>query len=311
MTTQHLIDLSKVPVPDVIQLPSFEQKLSELKALLLSLDPAYTEALKLESEPMLKLLQVAAYRELHLIGIINDATRANILASSQGNDLAGLASRYNIERLVIQPADHTQTPPVPALQESDAALRRRVQMAFDGLNTAGSIDSYIYHALGADGRVRDADAYSPAPTEIILTILSHEQSGEASQQLIEVVRELFGLSADGKKQAAPSKVRPQGDRVTVQSASIIRYSVSAQVIVQRGPTRGAVLQEAQDAIEKYVSDQHKLGADVTLSGIHRALHQPGVKNVLISQPAQDIYITRTQAPYCTEIKLDLVTADDH
>lgn len=311
MTASYLIDMSKVPVPDIIETPSFEQKLDELKSLLLSLDPAYAEIMQLESEPIVKLLQIAAYRELHLIARINDATRANILASATGNDLVAQASRYNIEPLVVQQPDPNTNPPTPLIMESDAALRRRVQMAFDGLNTAGSIDSYIYHALGTDGRVRDADAFSPAPTEITLTVLSYEGDGAASQNLVESVRQHFGLTPDGLSQyVKPSKIRPQGDRVTVQSAQIINYQVVAQIIVLAGPTQGAVLSSARKAADDYVDQQHRLGAGVTISGIHRALHQPGVKNVIIQSPAADIPADRTQAAYCTRIDLELVTEND-
>lgn len=311
MTASYLIDMSKVPVPDIIEVPDFEQKLSELKDLLISLDPAYAQALQLESEPILKLLEVAAYRELHLIARVNDATRANTLASATGNDLVAQASRYNIEPLVVQEADPSTVPPTPLIMESDAALRRRAQMAFDGLNTAGSIDSYIYHALGADGKVRDADAYSPAPTEITLTVLSYDGDGSASQELIETTRAHFGLTPDGLAQSSePSKIRPEGDRVTVQSAQIISYEIKAKIIVLSGPTQGAVLDSARTAADDYVEQQHRLGAGVTISGIHRALHQPGVKNVIIQSPAADIPADRTQAAYCTRIDLELATEND-
>lgn len=310
MTASYLIDMSKVPVPDVIEVLDFEQKFNELKALMLSLDPAYAQILQLESEPIVKLLQIAAYREMHLIARINDATRANILASATGNDLDAQASRFNIERLVAQEADPSTVPPTPLIKESDDALRRRVQLAFDGLNTAGSIDSYIYHALSSDGKVRDADAFSPHPAEITLTILSYIGDGSASQELLGSVRQFFGITADGlAKTAEPSKVRPQGDRVTVQTAEIINYEIKAQVVVLKGPTQGSVFDSSGSAAQDYVEQQHRLGAGVTISGIHRALHQPGVKNVIIQSPAADIPASRAQAAFCTGIVLELVTGE--
>lgn len=310
MTSSRMIDMSKVPVPDIIEVLDYEQKLEELKTLLVSLKPEYASFLKLESEPMLKLLQIAAYRELHLIGCINDATRANILATATGNDLVALASRYNIEPLVVQNADPATVPPTPLIMESDKALRRRVQMAFDGLNTAGSIDSYIYHALGADGQVRDADAYSPAPTEISLTILSYAGDGTASQELIEIVRTHFGLTKDGLSQSGtPSKIRPQGDRVTVRAAQIINYTINAQILVLPGPAQSGVLSLARAALDIYIDGQCALGAGITVSGIHRALHQPGVKNVLIESPSADISVNRDAAAYCTQITLGIDVED--
>lgn len=312
MSSHELIDMSAVPVPDVIQGPDFEQRLSELKAQLLQLAPELEEALSLESEPVAKLLELASYREMLLVQKINDATRANMLASARGNDLEALASNYNIARLVIDDGDPSAQPPVPRTLESDDALRRRTQMAFDGLNTAGSIDSYIYHALSADGRVLDANAVSPLPTEITLTILSHEGDGSASPELLKAVRVAFGLTPDGTRQRGASKIRPQGDRLTVSGAGIINYKIDAEVVLHPGPAHNAVLETAQHAIRTYVDRQHRLGATVTLSGIHRALHQPGAQNVLITSPASDIEPDMQQAAFCTEIALtySLAGGDD-
>ena len=313
MSSHELIDMSAVPVPDVVQEPDFEQRLAQLKAQLLQAAPDLEEALALESEPVVKLLELVSYREMLLIQQINDATRGNMLASAQGNDLEALASNYNINRLVIDAGDPGAQPPVPRKLESDDALRRRTQMAFDGLNTAGSIDSYIYHALSTDGRVLDAHAISPLPTEITLTILSHEGDGAASPDLLESVRVEFGLTPDGTQQQGASKIRPQGDRLTVNGAGIISYQVDAEVVLHPGPSHSAVMETAQAAIRAYVDRQHRLGAAVTLSGIHRALHQPGAQNVLINSPASDIEPSMQQAAFCTEIALTysvLGTADD-
>lgn len=311
MSQQKLIDLSKVPVPDIIQSLNFEQTYAELKALLTSLAPELAESLTFESDPLARLLQVFAYREMHLKAQVNDATRANILASATGNDLVALGSRYNIEPLVIKPANPSANPPTPEIRESDDSLRRRIQMAFDGLNTAGSIDAYIFFALNADGQIADANAESPEPCQITLTILSHENDGTPSLDTLVKVRQFFGLTADGTSQAAiPSKVRPQGDRLTVQPAQIINYEVVAQLYIQPGPDAQVVLSAANAELAKYIAAQRRLGANITRSAIHRALHQPGVSNVLISLPATDIIITPNQAAHCTATNISIGGTDE-
>lgn len=305
-----LIDMSSVPVPDVIEVPDFEARLEQIRAAFVALKPEYAEVLQLESEPINKLLELAAYREILLIQRINDSTRANILASAYGNDLEALASRYKIQRLEVSPGDSEAIPPVAAVLEDDEGLRRRVQLAFDGLNTAGSIDAYVYHALAADGRVQDAYADSPHPTEIVLTLLSREGTGAASTELLESVRLQFGLTADGTAARIASKIRPQGDRLTVNSAEIILYQVTAKIVLQPGPSQSAVMNSAQRAIRSYVDGQHRLGAGVTLSGIHRALHQPGAQNVFITSPPLDIQPDHYQAAYCTGITLNYELRED-
>tara|TARA_B100000700_G_C15063644_1_gene867832 strand:- start:7991 stop:8926 length:936 start_codon:yes stop_codon:yes gene_type:complete len=306
MSLFQLIDMSKVPVPDIIEKPSFEDKFSELKALAVSLHPEVEATLELESEPLTKLLQTFSYRELHLIGFFNDGTRANMLASATEKDLDAVASRYNITRLVVQEEDNSATPPTPAVMESDDALRRRTQMAFDGLNTAGSNDGYVFFALGSDGRVLDAYANSPAPCEMNLYLLSHEGNGQPSQNLIEKVRATFGLTPDGLSQLPePSKIRPQGDRVRVLPATIIEYQIEAEVFIKPGPDAEVVFSKAMDALNKYIEDNHKLGSDITRSGIFAALHQPGTHNVQVTKPASDLSIDKTEAPYCIAVNVTL------
>ncbi len=302
----ELIDLSKVPVPDCIEALDFEQRLANLKQLLIDIDSSYEAVLALESEPLVKLLQVFAYREMHLVSQINNATRGNILASAMGNDLDALASRYDLQRLVIQAADDSVTPAIEAVYESDKAFRRRVQMAFNGQNTAGSIDGYIFFALGADGRVADAKAVSPEPCEMVVTILSHEDDGAASDDLLIAVRSTFGLSADGKSQATePSKVRPQGDRVTVQGAEIINYQVIAELDIAQGPDSQLVLSNAQQALAEYQQECRLLGTGIPRSGIYKSLHQSGVTNVNLISPTEDISVLDHQAVYCTETQVTI------
>lgn len=311
MSQQKLIDLSKVPVPDIITPLDFEQTYTDLKATLITLDPHYSEALALESDPLARLLQVFAYREMHLIAKVNDATRANMLASATGNDLIALGARYNLTPLIVQPANPSATPPTPEVRESDENFRRRVQMAFDGLNTAGSIDAYIFFALSADGRVLDANAESPAPCNITVTILSHEGNGTPSNSTLTAVRAYFGLAPDGNSQTTiPSKIRPQGDRVMVVPAQIIPYSITAQLYIQLGPDASVVLIKAQNALSQYIAEQRRLGANITRSAIHRALHQPGVSNVLISSPATDLVIGPTQASFCTATNITIGGIDE-
>lgn len=301
----ELIDMSQVPVPDVIKPLDFESRFSDLKAQLVALYPESESVLELESEPLTKFLQLLAYRELHLVGQINDDTRGNMLASSVGNDLEAIAARFNLTRLNITPADDTAEPPVAAVMESDDALRRRVQMAFDGLNTAGSIDGYIFFALGSNGLVADASAVSPEPCEMVLTILSHEANGVASTELLALVRQYFGVTADGlNTTATPSKVRPDGDLLTVQTAEVLNYQVSATLQIKDGPDAASVLATAQQAISTY-TQLRKLGRAVTLSGIYAALHQPGVSNVNLTSPTANIECTAAQFAYCSAIDVSL------
>ncbi|WP_431026181.1 baseplate assembly protein [Halomonas sp. H5] len=288
------IDLSQLPAPDVVETLDYETILAERKARLLDLvgesRRAEVEAtLALESEPLTKLLEENAYRELHWRQRVNEAARAVMLAFSNDTDLDHLVANFEVERLMIDPGDPNATPPVPPTYESNTDLRLRAQRAFEGLSVAGPRGAYVYHALSADGRVADATATSPAPAEALVTLLSTEGDGTASQELIDLVE--AALSAED--------VRPVGDRLTVQSAQIIDYSVDATLYVYPGPEQEPILAAAQAALDAYVSAQRRIGRDIRISAIHAALHVEGVQRVELTAPAADVVLDDTQAAHCT------------
>jgi len=112
------IELSQVGAPIVVEVLDYEDILAERKATLISLYPeeqreAVARTLALESEPIVKLLQETAYREVILRQRINDAAKAVMLAYATGADLDQLGANFNTPRLVIIPADVTTIPPTP------------------------------------------------------------------------------------------------------------------------------------------------------------------------------------------------------
>ncbi len=133
-----IIDLNQLPAPDVVEELDFETILAERKATLISLYPedqqeAVARTLTLESEPLVKLLEENAYRELIWRQRVNEAARAVMLACAAGNDLDVIGANYNTTRLTITPADDSTIPPTPAVMESDTDYRLRIQQSFEGL----------------------------------------------------------------------------------------------------------------------------------------------------------------------------------
>jgi phage-related baseplate assembly protein len=288
------IDLSQLPAPDVVEALDFEAVLAERKAALLTLvdesQRAEVEAtLELESEPLTILLEENAYRELVWRQRVNEASRAVMIAHADDEDLDHLVANFEVERLMIDPGDPDATPPVPPTYESNTDLRLRAQRAFEGLSVAGPRAAYEFHALSADGRVSDATATSPAPAEALVTLLSTEGDGTASAELIDIVD--AALSAED--------VRPVGDRLTVQSAAIVDYSVDATLYVYPGPEQEPILAAAQAALTAYVTAQRRIGRDIRISAIHAALHVEGVQRVELAAPAADVVLDDTQAAHCT------------
>ncbi|MBI6860781.1 baseplate J/gp47 family protein, partial [Pseudomonas syringae] len=199
-----LIELSALPAPQVLEDLDFEEEYQgELSAFREYMGDNWSALL--ESDPVTKLLELGAYRRLQNRARVNDAAKSLMLAYAQKADLDQLAANVNLKRLEIQAADPVAVPPTAAVMEEDDALRERVQLAYEGLTTAGPRNSYILHARNASGQVADATAQSPTPAVVVVTVLALEGSGVASADLLETVR--LNLSDED--------VRPLGDRLIV------------------------------------------------------------------------------------------------
>lgn len=294
MTTFTPIDLSQLPAPDVVEQIDYELILAERKAYAISLWPAAQQAevaatLELESEPLTKLLQENAYRETLWRQRVNEASLSNMLAFAQDADLEQIAARFNVQRLTIVPANPNAVPPVVAVMESDDALRERTQMAMEGLSTAGPRNAYIFHARSADGRVADATADSPTPAQAVVTVQSALGNGTATQELLDIVAAY--LSEEDR--------RPVADRLTVQSAQVLNYTVTAVLhLTTVGPEAEPIRVAAEARLAALVSKRRRLGMEVNRSALDAALHIEGVKRVELTGWV-DVVATLQQAPYCT------------
>lgn len=295
------IDLSQLPKPNIVEALDFEVILANKKQYFLSLvKDGYREdvaaTLELESEPLTILAQSVAYREFVMRQRINDAARAVMLAYAVGTDLDQIAGNFQVKRLVITEADPTTVPPTEEVLEDDASLRRRAQMAFEGFSTAGPSGAYVFHGLSAHPNVLDIGVNGPRdrPGVVEIAVLSREGSGVADVGLVNAVRDRLNTK----------DIRPLTDHVTVSSADIVSYTVYATLSFFEGPDTTVVMQAARDALKTYENEQHKMGRDITRSGIFAALHREGVQNVTLTLPAADMVIDWNQAPYCTGVTLE-------
>lgn len=294
MSTFTPIDLAQLPTPDVVEPIDYEAILAERKAFAISLWPADKQAevaatLALESEPLTKLLQENAYRETLWRQRVNEAALAVMLPFANGADLEQIGARFNVARLIVTPANPSAVPPVAAVMEEDEPLRERIQMAMEGLSTAGPRNAYIFHARSADGRVADASCISPSPAEVVVTVQSALGDGSADAELLAAVDAY--LSDEDR--------RPVADRLTVQGAEVLPYSVNAELHLNTvGPEAEPIRAAAEARGLALVSQRRRLGQEVNRSALDAALHIEGVKRVELPGWV-DVVATETQAPYCT------------
>jgi len=289
-----VIDLSQLPAPDVVEVPDFESLLAERKEAFIALylpdeQDAVRRTLALESEPIVKQLQESTYREVLLRQRINEAAQAVMVAYALGSDLDQLAAAYNVQRLTVTVADPDAVPPVMAEMESDDDLRLRIPAAFEGLSVAGPAAAYEFYARSADGRVADVSATSPAPAEVLITVLSREDGGSAPADLLTNVETALN----------DESVRPVADRLTVQGAAIFNYRVEARLHLYDGVVAGPCLDAANAALATYLDEQTKLGRSVRTKSYGAVLRVAGVDWVEMVEPASDIIMDRTQSGFCT------------
>lgn len=251
----------------------------------------------MESDPAFKQGEINAYQLALAFQRVNDAVRAVFLASARGADLDQIGAGFNVSRLVINLGDPDAVPPVDPVYEDDDAFRERIQLSWAQLNTAGARNAYRFHAKSADNDVLDADAYGPEthnrPGEVDVYVLSRTGNGEASPSLTEKV--MSELSAD--------EVRPLTDYVSVKSATIVNYAVTAELDIPDGPDAQTVLEHAISTLTSYTRLAHRINGLVPLSAIYAALQQPGVTRVRLISPVADLEAAAGQAPWCSAINV--------
>ncbi|MDX6042593.1 baseplate assembly protein [Scandinavium lactucae] len=290
-----VINLSNLAVPDALVVPDTADIFTRWLGRLRELDSEF-DAL-VESDPAYKQGEINAYQLTLAFQRVNDAVRAVFLASARGPDLDQLGAGFNVSRLVIKPGAPDAVPPVDSVYEDDDAFRERIQLSWAQLNTAGARNAYRFHAKSADNDVLDADAYGPEthnrPGEVDVYVLSRKDNGEADVNLIEAV--IKTLSAD--------EVRPLTDFVSVKSASIASYTVTAELEISDGPDAQTVLENAISTLTSYTRLSHRINAIVPLSAIYSALQQPGVSRVRLISPTVDLEAVAGQAPWCSALKV--------
>lgn len=290
-----VINLSDFPVPDAIVVPDAAVIFGAWLARLRELDPEF-DAL-VESDPTYKQGEVTAFQLTLAFQRVNDAVRAVFLASAQKADLDQIGAAFNVGRMVIVPANPDAVPPADAVMEEDEAFRERIQLSWSQLNTAGARNAYRFHARSADENVLDADAYGPEEHgragEVDVYVLSREGNGTASEALLDAVS--ARLNAD--------EIRPLTDFVTVKSAIINDYSVTAELEIPDGPDAGEVLENAKNTLMSYTRLANRINGMVPLSAIYAALQQTGVARVILSSPRADIEPATGTAPRCAAVNV--------
>lgn len=250
-------DLGTLPAPNVVEPLSFEAILAAERADLLQRYPAAADVIDLESEPLQKLLQAHAYRELLFRQRVNEAARAHLLAFATGADLDHKGAFYGLPRLP---------------DEQDERYRRRIALRIRALAGNGTREHYELLALTATPNVRDALASSPRPGRVrVLLWLADPALADASAQQVMAV-----LNAEPN--------RPLGVPVEVAVAQPRAIDISVHIWREAHAPADLVAQ-LRAHLEQALARFARLGRSVPRSWITTQLHAPGVAAVRYPDPA--------------------------
>ena len=279
MTT--LSDLASLPTPAVIEPLSFETIFSELQTEFQSRYPDYSALLA--SDPAVKLLEVAAYREVLLRNRINAAAKASLLAFATGSDLDHLAAFYGVTRL---------------LNENDEALRLRTRQRIIGFANAGGAAHYRYWALSASPDVADVEVDSPEPGRVRISVLAKGEADTVPDAVLDAVRAVV-LRDD---------IRVLTDTVEVVAAELIPVTVISRIWLYPD-TPMAAFEAIVPRFKDALAAQSGLGWDLTPSWVIGELQRPGVHKVELLSPTVDIRANANQAVRLMNLNLEFAGRD--
>lgn len=265
-----MIDIANLEKPDVLHMPSYESLVTENTALLKELIPNYQP---LESDPYMLLVEAFSYRELHLRAEFNNRLASLLLVYATGNTLDAIAmSYYGVERLE---------------NEGDEAFKLRISGSLDSYSTAGSEESYEFHARSVSSIIDDVLVFSPEKGVVKVVLASFKN--EITPELIATVEEKLNAK----------KVRPITDQVLVNIAT------EKQIIIETNMMIFNI--DDQDKIKakviKNFSGQLNIGEDLTYSQMIKNCHVEGVYKVTLTSHDSDVICADTEIIKVSAINL--------
>lgn len=261
------LDIATLPPPSVVEPLDFEAILAAQRTDLIARYPEAADVLDLESEPLAKLMEVFAYRELLYRARVNDAARAHLVAFATGSDLEHLGAFYNVPRID---------------GEADDRYRRRILLRVAALAGNGTKEHYEHVALTASQNVQDAIATQPWPgrVNVQLWLADHSQA-EATQAQV-----LAALTAPA--------ARPLGVPVSVSLAKPRHIHLTARLLREGGAPVNLVAQ-VLESLPAAMAAYARLGRAVPRSWITTRLHVAGIARVTYPDDAAPPEVTTLAA----------------
>ncbi|WP_019833767.1 baseplate assembly protein [Sphingomonas sp. PR090111-T3T-6A] len=258
------VDLSSLPPPTVVAPLSFEAILANLIADFRTRLPDF-DAL-LESDPISKLMEAFAYRELLTRADANDQARSVMPAFAKGANLDQIVARLGLTRLVVTPA----TDAAPAVMERDEDLLRRYLLSPELMAIGMTAGGYEARVRTVAPSVKDVSVINTGGGGISIVLLGRDGDGTVPPETVGMVAAAF----------AGEDATQLTDIVTVSAATILPYSATLTLWIRPGPAPIVVQAAAMTAARAYAAGRHMIGravyadmlraAAASVGGIERA-----------------------------------------
>lgn len=265
--------LRDLPPPEIIESLDYEAILAVLRtdaeARFAAVGIDYTVG-ALETDPVMIVLQAAAYREVLLRGRVNDAARANTVLFAVGADLDHHAGFYDVTRLP---------------DETDAALRQRVALAIAGRSAGGPEERYRAVAHAVSTNVDEVAIYQvDGGPKIELAVLAVDNGGVPDQALLDAV----------EAAVTAKDVLLVSDTISVVSAVKIHVDVSVQIWLLPGAS-DAIIAESEARLRAAWAKSGQIGFDLNPSWIAAQLFVDGVSRVVVAAPSTPVVAQPNEA----------------
>lgn len=179
--------------------------------------------------------------------------------------------------------------------ETDEELRERIFLAPDAYSTAGSEDSYKFHARKYDPAMADIQVTAPSAGKISIKVLT--AGGEIPNE-----EYIGGL----QKYISDPAIKPLTDEITVSAPDQMQFDVNLTYYIGKSDTSKAeTIQKTIDAaISSYIKwQQSAIGRDINPDELIKFIKNAGAKRVVITSPEYEV----VKAGYCARLRTKSVT----
>ena len=179
--------------------------------------------------------------------------------------------------------------------ETDEQLRARIKLAPLQYSTAGSRQSYLFHAKSTNPLITDISVTSPIPGTVLIVPLT-----EAEDTPQQVIDDIYNV-------CSAENVRPLTDTVIVSAALRVDYAISEDLTLYENTDATAVTDEVTAALMEYAGQKRKLlGRDIIKSHIAQVCRISQVYDVAVNTPVANIVIGDDEFAYCNGITVNII-----